>query len=545
MNRNSTSIISLLEKFWHRIRKSPDLLPLMFFFGVSLFLMAPLLLHGGYFLQFDYIIGPDIHLDINRIQTGEQLPNSMFYNAIFWFLSLFLPTFVIQKLVLFSIVFGGLLVVYRATASFSRLTRAAGASLYVLNPFVYDRMMAGHWALLIGYMLLPYFLFKAQSFWNRPSRDGILKLSIIWSIAATLSGHMLVIYGLVWLTITLVQQPIFKAFLLSSKVVLYVLLLNSWWIVWLMASNNVYESLNGTALGAFQTRADQAHGLLFNMVTLQGFWVGAWRSVKDYFSFWPFLSILWLSPVLVGVWQYLSQRKIKTGMVLIVLSAISLMLAAGSYPTTYSFNTFLFVNVPGLVAFREPQKLLSILAITYLFFVLHGLEFLQRQYRKFGTGAAIATVVLSLLLVRPWWYGFDGQVRLTEFPGSWYALQAELKSDDHILVLPWSLYITNSFAGNIVAQPAIEFFGPQAIVNTDPKLSGVPDPSSPENMEISVALEAQDIDALQRIFKERNIGYVLLVNSFSSQNYAWIMGDWPPSTAISDDLSTVIKVLTH
>src|SRR5690606_13634804 len=68
------------------------------------------------------------------------------------------PGAVLQRLVLFAALAGAALGMSRLTASLSFGARAAGAVLFVWNPYVFERLAIGHWALLCGYAALPWVL---------------------------------------------------------------------------------------------------------------------------------------------------------------------------------------------------------------------------------------------------------------------------------------------------------------------------------------------------------------------------------------------------
>src|SRR6202451_3650200 len=93
-----------------------------------------------------------------------------------------------------------------AAYSMSRLVggslwcRVGAATLYAVNPFVFNRVFVGPIPLLIGYALLPLATRSALTS-RSASRFGLLAPALWWAILTALSVHFAWIYGVVMVVV--------------------------------------------------------------------------------------------------------------------------------------------------------------------------------------------------------------------------------------------------------------------------------------------------------------------------------------------------------
>ena len=124
---------------------------------LSAIICAPLLA-PGYVLSYDMVWVPNLTAQADTWGWGTALPRVVPSDLLVAVFDEIVPGQVLQKLVLVGAL--GL-----AGAGAARLCRDRGAvaalaaaSLYVWNPFVAERLLLGHWPLLVGYAALPWIL---------------------------------------------------------------------------------------------------------------------------------------------------------------------------------------------------------------------------------------------------------------------------------------------------------------------------------------------------------------------------------------------------
>ena len=122
--------------------------------------LAVLLLGGalgpGYVLSYDMVWVPDLALRADVLGLGSALPRAVPSDAVVAVLDEVLGGMLLQKVVLLGVLVG-------AGTGFAALTRhrttaaqLVAVSVGLWNPFVVERLVLGHWPLLVGYAVLPW-----------------------------------------------------------------------------------------------------------------------------------------------------------------------------------------------------------------------------------------------------------------------------------------------------------------------------------------------------------------------------------------------------
>ncbi len=281
--------------------------PWLFYAGVALVVMAPLL-RPGFILTFDMVFTPHI--------PAPTASNDYLFYGLLHLLNRVLPADVIQKLMMFFVLFFAGLGMHRLIEPKTkppRIMRASkfkldivrmygktkplfsskanpavpayfGGILYAINPFTYERWMAGHYLLLAGYAVLPWLLRALFAFVNRPDYKKALHLSLLYSLIAMLSIHVLVLAalaGVVAAVVYAVSAPIKwhysnKALESGAILVLSFMVINSFWLSRVFRGTSpiteTIKSFDARHLEAFSTAAHPQAGLLPNVLGMYGFW---------------------------------------------------------------------------------------------------------------------------------------------------------------------------------------------------------------------------------------------------------------------------------
>lgn len=181
-------------RYWSRFFRRPDLVTFLWGVTLGLAVCAPLLGAKRVFLL-DWTIGPHVvvanssALGLNGGLTTGILGSTIMavLNRIIGSASTWLLIFAFFPI---AVVGAGRL------AGRSSLSRVAAGTLYAVNPFVFNRLYAGHIALLFGYALLPFATAAAlRSVDDRPFRWTIVALW--WSLLTALSPHFAWIFGVI------------------------------------------------------------------------------------------------------------------------------------------------------------------------------------------------------------------------------------------------------------------------------------------------------------------------------------------------------------
>lgn len=521
--------------------------PYLGYLLVSLAVLLPLL-GPGYVLTLDMVFAPTIPVPPTSAQSFP------FYGVL-WLLNTVFPTDLLQKLMLAAIIvlsgWGIHRLVARAkpadsTVNWSAVCYSAGL-LYICNPFTYSRFMAGQFAVLLGYALLPFFMQAVLHFLARP----VIKTAthaVVWLTAISIvSVHSL---GLALLAATgllagqlLADRP-GRAWLLSAVRAAAVggvifALLNSYWIVPTLLGNgaaaNLAESFGSADRTAFATAGDGWYKLL-NILTLQGFWADGknlYTTARELYWWWWLPHGALLALVAIGIsYGWRKVRSLTIG--LLAAMAPAIVLAAGTQGTIFGSLNQLLTNVlPLFAGYREPQKFVALLALSYAVFAALGVAYIWQRGLQAGrtikTHDVIAgTITLAVLLSPLMLWGFHGQLSAVAYPADWYQIERRLAQDPQarVLSLPWHQYMRFDFAGRIIANPADRFFSPQVIMSSNPELKGLTHwPRTPEQAKVEdeiLPAARLGYGRLGRDLDELNIQYVLLAKEHDFGRYTYL-----------------------
>lgn len=481
----------------------------------------------GYVLQYDMLFAPYYDIGLDGMRRGDSLWQGLPYNAVLKLASWLLPMDVVQKLLLSGILLVSMIGVYRLLPRLKRSARLLAAGVYTCNPFVYDRLLAGHWRFLIAYALTPLVL---QAFWRlmqRPSGRAAFMAALWWTLAVWANSHHTVIIGVLFLGCAGMLVRTRRAAVYAAVSLVWLALLNSWWLLPGLTGNTPALGFGVEQFEAFRTKGDMVHGLWFTMLGLHGFWYETgWRHIKDFYSLWPVVLSAWLLPVYIGAGRLAATKGLpaRKALALGAAALAGLIFASGPAEPFSVLNTWLFGHVPGLSGLREPQKLLALLALFYAFMAAYGFNALLARPRRWYRLAALAMAGVGLAcMVRPFWWGMQGQWWLTQYPSSWYSFRRELvQRDVKVLVLPWELYVDRTLTRTVVANPAIAFYGDRAVVSTRMMLPGVVDSERDCGAQVTQAVGKKSGDDMAKAAKTCGTRYIMVTENFEHGQYKWL-----------------------
>jgi hypothetical protein len=190
-----------------------------------------------------------------------------------------------------------------------------------------------------------------------------------------------------------------------------------------------------------------------------------------------------------------------------------------------SLSGWLAELFPLLAGYREPHKLVMVVALGYAVLGAYGLAVIIRRLRR--PGLAIAPFLLLPLIWTPTMlWGFNGQLRAAHYPQDWYIAQSLLNREPagKVLFLPWHQYMTFSFAGRIIANPAEQFFGSRIVASHDPEYANLgPDLTYPlsHTVQTEVLPNARHATFGQQLAKH-GIHYIMVAKEYDYQQYDYL-----------------------
>ncbi len=521
------------------------LLP-FFIFGFLIALIISPLLAPGFILTLD--LPPTDKLNISPITSTDFL-----LSVIFYLLHLVIPNYIIQKLILTAALTLSFWGMYRLVPVGSSVFRLFAGIFYMVNPFVYERLISGQWLLVLGYSLFPWIISSVIQFLKNSSIGNVIILSLLFSMLINISLHffvLAVVFFLLYAVISLFADlPGFKRnFIGILKLSGFTLLFNLNWIIGIFITGPTlwqsFSAIGQKDLLSFQSIADPTFGLILNLLGGFGFWAEAHNyfiSSKSLFPLWPAVTVALIGLSLLGF--YLSMKKnnnISLTVTLGILFLLSLNLAAGiALANLAPIISDLYDKLPVLRGFREPQKLIAIVMFCFAYFGGIGFEWLNERIQAKKHFITAVFILLPLIYTLPIFFGFWGQLKPVFYPSSWKEVNEILKKDkDNFLTLffPWHQYMRFRFANNVVmANPAMHYFDTPILFSSAYETKYLDSQSSrPETLHIEglLNIERDGVNLLGDKVREKiiwgealdpiNVKYIMLAKEDDWKSYRFL-----------------------
>jgi hypothetical protein len=441
--------------------------------GLAVALFAPFLV-GGTLLLLDYAdmpVGPHATLGANVWGFPPGLSSRAPVTATLLVLFRALPFGFVEALPLVMVVLVAAYGMYRLLGR-RALPAIAATTLFVVDPFTYDRASAGQVFFLLGYALLPLVLWLATL--PPATRRGVW-LGLLFALQAAFSVHFVFITGALFVAVLALGPGDLRARLRMMLVTAVVALLAcAYWLIPIASQSGELARVTFHDVDVFRTQADPTFGLALNLLGLHGFWRGTW-TLKEALPAWPLFTLAMLAVATVGLRA--STRDVARRRVAIAVAVVGFVLACGSVGPTGGVFTWAFEHVPGFRIMREPQKFLALYVLALAWGFGLGVERLTQEVRRIGSRRAVAAVLVAVPLAAsfPMLWGFWGSVRPSTYPTSWVTADRMMgPGPERILALPGDAYLSYPWTQDrAVANPMVPFFEREVLTEGDLELAGL------------------------------------------------------------------------
>lgn len=496
---------------------------------VSLAVMLPLL-KPGFILTLDMVFTPTLRMP-------QAITSSYLFHAGLHALNVIIPSDVIEKLLLLAILLLSSIGMHRLLVAL-KTDRVEEWGMYVasvffaINPFTYSRFMAGQYAVLLGYALLPWCVRLLIAFAAHPGWSTTLRLGLLTTLIGVISIHTLGLVAVlvaagasvgVWRRRNRLKQYTAYGLVAGGLFVL----LSVYWIVPLALGQGQtaqqIQQFTAADTQAFATTGGSPLGRLGNVARLQGFWAEGrdlYLLPQDRMILWGLMMLAIIGLVIVGgVALWPRQRSLVLWLSL--TTVVALLLAIG-----------LFSPLLSRIGLREPHKFVGLVALIYSIYMAAGvttvLQKIRTAWSEIGYAAATTvTLLLPLLIMRVMLWGFDGQLSPRQYPPEWATANQQLRADpDHftVLFLPWHQYMSFDFAGRIIANPAPDYFDQPMVVSVNPELDNATSGRQDQRHQTLTQLlaNAKNSKDFGRQLSLQNIKYVLLAREVDFKDYDYL-----------------------
>lgn len=359
-----------------------------------------------------------------------------------------------------------------------RLATFGATLLFVTNPFMYERIVAGQDFLVVGVCLVPLLL---SLLWAQRSRRAILATAGLLVAAAALALHLVLITGLLC-SAYLIAHSVRRRWDEVRALVFacgLAIVGSLYWIVPAVSSWERIDQVPVTDLSLFRSTADPQLGLWPNLAGLYGFWRRGWPLPKDGLTWWPLFLTATLLVMAVGLSGALRDVERRRRLLpLLIVGSIGLVLAAGDQGIVGGAYGWAFQHLPVFRIMREPQKWLALLTLAYAVAFGEGLEQIVRSVRRRGAQVVATAVVLAIPVAygSTSFWGSASYVRPSHYPATWAQADARMGEGPGLVVgLPWHRYLPLPWTQDrVVSNPMVSAFRRDVVVSGDPEFGGLP-----------------------------------------------------------------------
>jgi len=487
-----------------------------------------------------------------------------------------LPADVVGKVLIVSIFLTAGLGAYFGVPVGPFIARAAAALVYMINPFVYDRLAYGQLTVLAGYAVLPFVALAVRRLILAPDVRRALVAAGSLALVGILDIHMAliaaVLIGVLVATFVAIEKEVrvraarLAAYLLLAGVA--ALVASSYWLIPMLGGkgpeSQTLARIGDADLSAFSTTADPNLGVLVNVLGLYGFWAEdteRFASMKEFVAAWPLILAVVLVLVCAGVvggWKRVDSvdsdhtRPWAAGLLVALVIAVVLGIGIAD-PHIAPLIHWLDAVFPPYRGMRDAGKWGAIVALAYSQLIALGFVAIRRaihvSFQSPGNREVALSLLVTVVLAVPLYYGsgllygMHGQIHPSTYPAGWYAVDRALSSDPHpgrAVFLPWHGYLALSFVQNsnrVVANPAPDFFSTPVVASEDLEIPGIRAPTDEDQVMLSNLIAKAGVGNWSSQLAARGFKYVLLAREVDWQSYAFI--DHQPDLVLVKDYGSI------
>jgi hypothetical protein len=448
-------------------------------------------------LAYDMVFVPRMPLSRELLGLGTSVARAVPSDLLVALASRVAPADLVQKLILAGILVGGGWGAARLAPVATAAGGAAAASLFVWNAHVYERLLIGHWALLVSYAALPWVVSAALRYRAGTARvHGLVAALAVAACgsppgAAIAAGTALaVVAGRPWRR--------------AAVVLAAALAVNAPWLLPSVLHPGGVP-LRPAGAAAFAARPDGPLGTLGSLLGLGGIWSSlVVPPGHGSATWWPaFAAVLavaaagWLAILARGNPRARPHEPrdeparrggpgVALGMDrrgavgLLCAAAVGLAIAAAyAVPALRPAVDLMIARLPGGGMIRDSQKFVAPLALVEAvgFGVAAELVLARLRAPRWRALAATALVAAPVLLLPGLALGAAGRLQTVRYPADWAEARRIMAGDPApgaMLVLPWHLYLGLPWNGDrVVLDPAQRYFTRRAVGNDDLELPTV------------------------------------------------------------------------
>ncbi len=467
---------------------------------LTVLIMGPLA-RPGFVLSYDMVTVPEQEMVPDALGLGSALPRAVPQDAVLALVTSVVPGGWVYRFVLVGVVFAGALGAGLLLPRTAPAVQAVAASAYAWNAYVAERLVIGHWTLLVAYAVLPWLLRQALAV--RRAQQGALPKALLLVALSSITPTGGVLASVVLVLVVLIPRRAPGRSGLGWPRVLSLLGCAVFQLPWVVPALSTPTQLasDPAAVAAFAAHSDSPMGLVGSVLTLGGIWNAEVVPDSRALVSAALVTVGWVSLALVGARDIARVFGRAGALALAVLAVAGVLLGlAGSVGGVLAWAV---EHLPGVGLLRDGHKFVAWYALSLAPAVALGAarvgRWVARRSADAVSAAAVAAVAAALPLAAlpdlAW--GVRGRIEPVEYPQSWADVRAAVRAEPDsgaLVVLPYQPF--RSFDWNdhrTVLDPLPRYVGvesvvPDALTVDGTRLSG----EDPRAAAVSDALNAAD-----------------------------------------------------
>jgi hypothetical protein len=481
--------------------------PALWSLVLALLLLGPAL-GAGYVLSYDMVWVPDLAMRADFLGLASGLPRAVPSDAVVAVLDEVVPGALLQKLVLLGAVAAGGIGAARLAPPDSLPGRLVAVTVYQWNPFVAERLLIGHWPVLVGYAVLPWVVVLARRWRTEGAAPTALWVLVPLGCLSASAG---LATGIVVLALALTRR-----WRHDLAVVALVLAANAPWLV----AGLVHAGSATTDAAGADVFALRAAGSLPAPVAALGLG-GIWNSEvvlpsRDGPLAWLSLALLVALAAAGGrAWWRREDRRDRVG--LLVCWGVGYVLAVITWLAPGAM-AWLVGQVPGAGLLRDGARALALCAPLLAALAGQGAAQVCGTVSRAPARIVWAGVlaVLPVTLLPDAALGLAGRLRPVDYPPAYAATRVAVAAEQDrgaegdLLVLPLSSYRQPTWNHrHKVLDPLGRYLTPDYVASDVLVVSGTEVAGEdPRVTEVARALDQPTPDARAAALADLGIGFV-------------------------------------
>lgn len=428
-------------------------------------LLGALLPGGGHLLLRDGVTTPRSHLTDSALGLGEGAARAVPQDAVVAVASSVIDGgALVVGILLLALTGAGVgagVLIARLLDTTAAAPRMVAATVAIWNPYVAERLLQGHWSLLVGYAALPWTVVAAAALRREIGPRSVAAIVLCLGIAG-LTPTGLLMNAL--LAAAVVLAPGAPRRLATGIVLSATALLSAPWSVAALTSGAGAAS-DPAGVAAFAARAEPGLGTVGSLAGLGGIWNGdAVPSSRT--TWWALVGTALLLVVAAAGVPALWRRRSPVIVAVTGLGLLAVLVAAlAATPLGLDVGRWAAESVPGAGLLRDGQKWVALW--------MPGLVLAAAAGASSAVRAGVASLLVVAALPDLAW-GVGGALRPVQYPDDWTRVAATIgASERDVAVLPSGTFRVFPFSGDVpVLDPAPRWLAADVLQTGDLPVGG-------------------------------------------------------------------------